>query len=306
MTPAPWSAVGDLLDTIERDLDDAGLWGAFLVRDLATGDELALHAEDVVPIASLVKVPLAVATLDGIGTGRLDGSARLRIEPGNSPVWGPTGVTKFRHHADIAIEDAVYASTSLSDSAAADALFALTPPALVQETIEGFGITGVSVRYTVSDLLETPAERLDVSDGDLAHTLAIEGATAGGGHRVPQLDATRANAGSARALADLLEALWTPSAIPVPVAARVRELLADNVHRQRLAPDFASDATRWSSKTGTLLNLRHEAGVVEHADGSAFVVVALTRSRVAAVHQPDAEAVMGRVARRLRDALRAR
>lgn len=56
------------------------------------------------------------------------------------------------------------------------------------------------------------------------------------------------------------------------MAERVRDLLANNLLRHRLTPDFASDAARWSSKTGTLLNLRHEVGVVEHADGQAFAV----------------------------------
>jgi beta-lactamase class A len=81
--------------------------------------------------------------------------------------------------------------------------------------------------------------------------------------------------------------------------------MADSLHRQRLAPDFSSDASRWSSKTGTLLNLRHEIGVVEHADGEAYAVAVLTESRVAAVVQPGAEAVMAQVARMLRDELRA-
>jgi len=80
--------------------------------------------------------------------------------------------------------------------------------------------------------------------------------------------------------------------------------MASNILRQRLAPDFASDASRWSSKTGTLLNLRHEVGVVEHADGQTFAVAALTESRVAAIVQPGAEALMALVARRLRDAIR--
>jgi beta-lactamase class A len=77
------------------------------------------------------------------------------------------------------------------------------------------------------------------------------------------------------------------------------------VLRHRLAPDFSSDASLWSSKTGTLLNLRHEVGVVEHADGQTFAVAALTASRVPAHSQPGAEALMARVARRLRDHLRA-
>jgi beta-lactamase class A len=103
---------------------------------------------------------------------------------------------------------------------------------------------------------------------------------------------------------DLLAGLWRPTTIRPPVAARVRELMGENVLRHRLTPDFAADAARWSSKTGTLLNLRHEVGVVEHADGQAFAVAALTESRVPAVTQPGAEAVMAQVARTLRDHLR--
>ena len=108
-----------------------------------------------------------------------------------------------------------------------------------------------------------------------------------------QLDLTRASTATATALADLLEALWAPAGqTPVrpAVALRVRTLLGLNVMRQRLATELASDAARWSSTTGTLLNERHEAGVVEHDDGGVLAVVALTRSRVPAVVQPVAEA----------------
>ncbi|PJN28147.1 hypothetical protein CG736_08225 [Kitasatospora sp. CB02891] len=73
--------------------------------------------------------------------------------------------------------------------------------------------------------------------------------------------------------------------------------------RHRLAPDFDSDAARWSSKTGTLLNLRHEIGVVEHDDGSRYAVAALTESTVPAAVQPTAEAVLARLARTLHDLL---
>ena len=88
------------------------------------------------------------------------------------------------------------------------------------------------------------------------------------------------------------------------MAARVRSLMAENMVRHRLAPDFSSDSSKWSSKTGTLLNLRHEVGVVEHDDGGAYAVAALTESRVPAAVQPGAEAAMAQVARALHDYLR--
>jgi beta-lactamase class A len=286
------------------ELEDGGLRGSFLVRDLKSGLELGIDPDREYPIASLVKVPLAAATLERIRRGELDGATQLEVPPGGVATPGPIGLTRFRHPARIAVEDLIYLSTCLSDGEAADVLFGLTPPAEVTRMLAAWDLRGIAVRHPMRDLVDTPAERFDAGEADLAHSLAIGAGTAGQGHRLAQLDVTRANSASARALLGLLQALWTPSKIDPSVAAGVRELMANNVIRHRLTPDFASDAAKWSSKTGTLLNLRHEAGVVEHADGRVFGVVALTESRVPAVLQPEAEVLMARVARALRDHLR--
>ncbi|MCO5973319.1 serine hydrolase [Actinoallomurus soli] len=298
------TGVEGLLRDLRTALDDAGLSGSFLVRDLRSGDELGIDPDLEFPVASLVKIPLSIATLERIRRGELDGAAQISIEPG-AAAPGPSGLSRFRHATRIAVDDLLYLSMAVSDNAATDALFALTPPAEVAAILQELGVRGVTVRHTIRELTGTLAELLPPEDAHLAHVLAIEAGTTGRGHRIPQLDVTLANSGSPRAYLDLLQALWTPSKIDPDVAARVRELMGDNVLRQRLAPDFRSDATRWSSKTGTLLNLRHEVGVVEHADGRVFGVAAFTGSRVPALHQPEAEALMGRVARALRDRLRA-
>lgn len=293
-----------LVRDLRAALDEGGLRGSFLVRDLRTGAELGIDPDREYPLASLAKVPLAAATLERIRRGELDAATQLEVAPGGVTTPGPIGLTRFRYPARVALGDLLYLSTSLSDGTAADVLFGLTPPSAVTELLGEWGLDGIAVRHLMRDLVETPAERFDAGEADLAHALAIGASTAGRGHRLPQLDVTRANSASARALLSLLQALWTPSKIDPSVAAGVRELMANNMIRHRLTPDFASDAARWSSKTGTLLNLRHEMGVVEHADGGVFAVVALTESRVPAVLQPEAEVLMGRVARALRDQVR--
>ncbi|WP_067887347.1 serine hydrolase [Nocardia vaccinii] len=289
-----------------RELDDAGLRGSILVRDLDSGDELGIDAELEWPIASLVKVPLVVATLERIGRGELNPATAITVRPGAITTPGPLGVAKFRYSATIALDDLLYLSIAISDSAAADALFALTPPAEVATELRRLGYDGIAVRHLMDDLTHTPAEAFEQAQAYLAHTLAIEAATAGHGHPVPQLDVGSANTGSARAFADLLQGLWRPTTITEPAAARTRELMADNVLRHRLAPDFSSDASRWSSKTGSLLNFRHEVGVVEHADGQTLAVAVLTQSRVPAVVQPGAEAIMAKAARIIHNELRIR
>ncbi|MET8832272.1 serine hydrolase [Streptomyces sp. NPDC004610] len=292
-----------LLTDLRGTLRESGLHGSFLVRDLDTGEEVGLDPDIEFPVASLVKVPLALATLERIRRGELDPAMPVDVQPGRITTPGPAGLSRFRHPARIAVEDLVYLSTCISDGTAADALFTLTPPTQVAAILTDFGLTGIAVRHTMDELTDTPAERFAASDVHLAHALAIDAGTPGRGHRVPQLDVTHANTGTARAFVDLLQAIWHPT-LPPEVAEATRTLLAANVLRHRLAPDFASDAATWSSKTGTLLNLRHEAGVVEHTDGHRYAVAALTESQVAAGHQPGVDAVMGQVARRLRDHLR--
>jgi beta-lactamase class A len=294
-----------LLRELRQELRDGGLQGSFLVRDLDTGDELGIDPDIEFPVSSLVKMPLALATLERIRLGELDGSQALEVQPGRITTPGPTGICRFRHPVRVAVDDLLYLSMAISDSAAADALFELTRPAEVAAFLHRHGVRGLAVRHMTDKLMDTPAERFGAAEAHLAHALAIDAGTEGRGHRVPQLDVSRANAGTARAFVDLLQAVWRqPSAIHPDVAARLRTLMASNVLRHRLAPDFASDASTWASKTGSLLNLRHEVGVVEHADGQAYAVAALTESRVAASVQPGAEALMGQVARRLRDRLR--
>ncbi|MFI7069835.1 serine hydrolase [Micromonospora sediminicola] len=294
--------------TVVRDarglLDEAGLRGAFLVRNLDSGAEIGFDADARYPSASLVKVPLAVAVLERIARGEIDPALPVDVAPGRITTPGPTGLSRFRHPARIAVDDLLYLSTSVSDSVAADALFDLVPPAEVAAELRRLRVDGIAVRHRAGDLADTPAERLGPDDAHLAHSLAIGAATPGQGHPVAQLDVTRANTGSARAYVDLLQALWRPSVIHPTTAARVRALMGDNLHRQRLAPDFTSDASRWSSKTGTLLHLRHEVGVVDHGDGQSYAVAALTASRVPAVAQPGSEATMAQVARSLHDHLR--
>lgn len=297
---------GRALRDARQALEAAGLDGWFLVRDLRTGAEIGIDPQTSVPAASLVKLPLALAVLDHARTGVLEPTEVLRFAPDPSAVPGPVGLGRFRHPASVSVEDAVYLAVALSDNTAADALLGLVPPAEVNRWLVDHGVQGTTLRHGIGELSDTPVEAMP-DDPRMALTLAARGGTAGHGHPVRQLDVGRTSATTAASLVDLLQLVWDPGdRLDAGVAAHVRDLLGANVHRQRLWPDFASDDATWSSKTGTVLNLRHEAGVVAHADGATFAVVVLTASRVPASVQPAAEAAAGHVARLLHDELRRR
>ncbi|ERK69183.1 serine hydrolase [Leifsonia aquatica] len=291
------------LDAVRTDLAAAGLRASIVVRDLGTGRELDLDGDVVTPAASLAKVPIALSVLTRVADGRLDGSAPVAV-PAGDPTGALPGTTRFRHPSVIAVDDLVGLALTISDNGAADALLGLVPPAEVMADLEAIGVRGIAVRHPFADLSDTPLERFAPDEAHLAHTLAIRGSTPAHGHPIRQLDVARTNTGTARAFADLLEAVWSDRGVHPDAAATLREHLRANLLRHRLAPDIVADDTAWASKTGTLLNLRHEAGVAEHADGSRFVIVALSTSSVPASAQPAAEAALGSAARRMHERVR--
>ena len=73
--------------------DDAGLGGAFLARHLGTGAEIGFDVDRPLPLASLVKLPLALAVLDAAGRGDLGPAGEaLPVDARPAPVVLDGGV----------------------------------------------------------------------------------------------------------------------------------------------------------------------------------------------------------------------
>ncbi|GAA4037103.1 serine hydrolase [Arthrobacter methylotrophus] len=293
-----------LLDRLRTKLLEGGILGSFTARNLATGQQISLDPDRVFPAASLVKVPLALATMQRIIDGEIRGSTRVDVSPGRLTIPGPTGLSKFRHPATIAIDDLLYLSVRISDNSATDALLEITPPEHVTWLMRELNLGGIILRHSLGELADTAEARLRPEERYLAHHLAIDGVNRAAGPLLPQLDPARANTGTAEAFTNLLNEIWRPTRIHEAAAQRLRQLMKANVLRHRLAPEFDTDATVWSSKTGTLLNLRHEIGVAQHRNGHTIAVTALTESTTAAANQPAAEELIAHVARQLHNRVR--
>lgn len=265
-----------LIRILQHDLKAGGLTGSFLARDLQTGDELGFGEHTEYPIASLVKIPLAIATLEKINNGPLDPATPITITPTTRDEHPPPGLGWFQHPSTISIADLIYQSVGISDNTAADILFTLTPPDAVTTLLRQIGNHDITIRHTLHELSTVEANA----------------------------DPTKMNTATALGLTDLLESIWTPGALNPSTAQQMQKLMASNVHRQRLSLDLTNDATRWSSKTATTRTHRHEIGVAEHHDGQHIAIVALTESALPNRHQPAAEALISHTARRLHDHLR--
>ncbi|MDN5724882.1 MAG: class A beta-lactamase-related serine hydrolase [Propionibacteriales bacterium] len=295
MTDLDWET-DELATPVTRDIAQllrrSGLWGGFDAANLDTGERIELRPDRLMPMASVAKLPAALVVLDRFATGRIDPATPVDLLPADrSP--GPTGVSSLEHPVQMAYGDLVRQSLAVSDNAAADALFEVCPPREVTRQLRAWGIRGLTLRHPMRAIHQAMQ---DFGDPQVALELTVQAGTDGGGHPISELDARRANAGSAQALVHLLKRVWNDDIGAPGVAATLRERLGHKAGRIRMYPDLVTDAVAFRSKTGTFLNLRHEVGVVE-TEGQRIAVAALTASLVPAFVQPEAEAAIGQSAR---------
>lgn len=304
MTPDRVASTAGLLAVAESIVDRwraAGATGHLLARNLDTGDQLGFDVHTPVPLVSVVKVPIALAVLDAIDAGTLDPARPVTLDPVTKSV-GPTGVAAFRYPATVAVADLVHLMLTVSDNASADALLDLVPPAAVDARLREWGCPAIRVRHRLNRLYECAAG-VARDDFDLARQLAIRD-DGTGRYALEVLDPAHANTGTAAALVDLLDRVWSDRISRPGATAELRAVMAQQVFTQRLSSDLRTDTIRVSGKTGTFLHLRHEIGVVTGDAGDRVAIAALTRSTRAATVDPAIDLAIGAAARSAFEALR--
>ncbi|MGW7522351.1 serine hydrolase [Streptomyces sp. NPDC054783] len=294
-------ALLDVAEAIAADWAALGVRGSFLARHLGTGEQLGFDADELMPLASVVKVPLALVVLDRIASGELDPAHPVTVDPAQSSV-GPTGLAAFRHPASVAVGDLLLMTLSVSDNAAADTLLDLVPVADVDERLRAWGCGEIRMRHRLNHMYECAAGAAG-NDFSLALELALRDERAGR-HAIKTLDPAYANAGSAATLVELLRRVWCDEVSTPTATAELRRLMGLQVFTHRLASELRADSLRWSGKTGTFLHLRHEIGVVEAESGDRVAMAALTRADRCAGLAPDVDLAIGVAGRAAFEALR--
>ncbi|MBX7552168.1 class A beta-lactamase-related serine hydrolase [Streptomyces sp. tea 10] len=294
-------ALTDVAEAIAADWAALGVRGSFLARNLDTGDQLGFDVQELTPLASVVKVPLALVVLDRIAAGDLDPGHPVTLDPARTSV-GPTGLAAFRYPATVAVGDLLLSMLSVSDNAAADALLDLVPVAEVDAQLRAWGCGELRMRHRMNHMYECAAGAAG-NDFSLALELAVRD---DGTDRqtIETLDPARANAGSAAALVELLRRVWCDEISAPAATAELGRLMGLQVFTQRLASELRADTLRWSGKTGTFLHLRHEIGVVEAASGDRVAIAALSRAGRRAGVAADVDWAIGVAGRTAFEALR--
>ncbi|MEI7031229.1 serine hydrolase [Streptomyces pratensis] len=287
-----------------RDLfDDAGVRGWLHVADLHRPSALvAIDPGERLPVGSVYKVPLMVAFCRLADAGLIDPRHRETLAP-EERVPGPTGVSVLRDPVTMSLRDMVVLMMTISDNTSADAVLRAVGPDAVDAACRDLGMADTHIHGGVVStfdrlVAETGAHSLDAA---LAHVADNDTVVPPGVY-----DPAYKASSTAQDMARLLRAVWTGRAASVERCAFMREVMGRQPWTHRLASGFPYDDVRVYGKTGTFGAMRHEAGVIELADGSAYTAVVFTRAARSDHRLPRADAVIGSAARAAVEELRGR
>ena len=288
-------------DRLGRVFAEAGVDGFLHAIDLDSGREVRHRAGEPVVMASVIKLGILVELFRRFDVGELAPDGRVRVTAAErSP--GPTGLSVMRHDVELSWRDLAQIMIAVSDNAATDVITLRLGKERIDATLRELGLERTRVRLTclevydglLADLgltlpeLSSPALRLDPDRLRACRQLRPE----------------TGNPGTAEEVTRLLGLIWRDQAASAASCAAMRQILYTQVWPHRLSSGF-EDGVRIGAKTGTLLTVRNEAGVVELPDGGRCAVAVFTVAREPRRRNHAADAVIGTAARLAVEELRA-
>jgi beta-lactamase class A len=236
-------------------------------------------------------VPLLVALHRAADAGRLRLYQRVKV--GTRRSTGAAGLGAMQDEAKLSLRDLAVLMITISDNAAADAVLEHVGLDAVRDNVRELGLVDTSVVASSGALSKALADDIARSGRGLTHALGDPSTVSA----FEVFDPRISNRSTPRDMTTLLARVWRDEAASAPACEAMRRVLRLQVCRHRLASGFPADDVQVAGKTGTLLNLRSEVGVVELPDKHRYAVAVFTRSHSPTLTNPAADAAIGAVAR---------
>ncbi len=287
------------VDAIADVFADASVTGSLHARLVGqpTAPTVGWRAAEPVAMASVYKLPVAVAWARMVDRGEIDPRSRVRLDR-SGRTDGPTGLSLLLDPVEMSARDLVRLMLTVSDNAAADAVLATVGLPAVNAMVQDLGLTSTVVRSGAAATVEQVQD--DTGAADFAAALRALAAL-DREVRTSAYDPALSSSTTAADMTALLAQLWTWEG---SAAALVRTSMAQQASRHRLGSGFPHDDVVVAGKTGTLGTLRHEVGVVTFPHEVPVAVAVFTQSARAERHLPRVDAAVGAAARLAAAALR--
>ena len=255
-----------------RAAEKGGMVVGVSVLHLETGRAAANRGRETFQMASVFKLPVAIAVLDAVekGTLRLDQEVEIRESDRREigPLWDewkPGLRVTVARMVDVMLVD--------SDNTAADRLVSLLgEPAAVERTLAAKGVAGVRISLDERGLGE--AMKKDLS----------------------ALEHGRQNGATPDAMAGLLARLFRGELLSRPSTDRILDAMRRCATSGRRLRAGLPAGTEVFDKTGTLRTCANDVGIVTLPDGSHVVLAVFVRGGGNAASRERAIASVARAA----------
>lgn len=276
-----------------------GVAGRLHVRDVdAPAVEVGLRADEPAVLASVIKIHLVLEYARQAAAGQLDPTERVRVRRPDQ--LGGAGTAGCQDEVEMSWRDLAWFALALSDNTAADLLFRRVGLDNVRALAAECGLAATRVEGGPRQLVRSMFDDLGVDD-DAGFAKVFATLPAERLATLTVLDPARTNAASPRDVTRLLSMIWRDEAGSPAACATVRTLMGRQACWHRLAAAF-DDTVAVAAKSGTLLDVRNEAGVVTYPDGTRYAVAVFT-SGASGPRRGDVDRVIGDAARLAVDAL---
>lgn len=283
----------DITDSLEAVFAEAGVRGFVYARDVDGTAAVGLAPDDPVCLASVFKVPIALAYAREAAAGRVSRTERLSVEPKFRD--GGIGTSGCADPVELSLRDLTLLMMSMSDNAATDVVLARVGLDTVDALLAELGRDQIRLIGGCLELTSSLLADLGASTDEEAASALADRAAAGTLMELSVCVPEKTTRGTARDIAELLAQIWRDEAGPAEACAEVRGIMGRQIWPHRLASGFP-DLWRVSGKTGTLPGWRNEAAVVEHPDGGRYAVAVFTRSDSPDYRDPSTDRAIGRAA----------
>ncbi|RSN21205.1 serine hydrolase [Amycolatopsis sp. WAC 04169] len=290
-------------DEIEAVFAKAGARGFVHAREIGVpdGPEVDVGADDPVVLASVFKIPVAVAFAREVAAGRIDETERTRVTARYR--IGGIGTAGCADDVEMSWRDLAHFMLTMSDNAATDVVYHRVGQEAVDRVLADLGLARTRLIGCCEDLFASVIADLGAKPDDDLEAV-FDAAAEEQMWKLAVLDPERTTSSTPREITALLDAIWTDRAGDPAACERVRTIMAQQIWPHRISSGFPADVAI-AAKTGTLPAVRNEAGVVTHVDGRRYAVAVFTRAGSLADRLPAVDSAIGEAARLAVDHLRA-
>ena len=287
---------------IEQVFASAGCVGFLCVQDATGQRKIEIAADQPIVAASVTKVLIAVEVERQIADRRLDPSQRVHLST-HARTPGPVGFSLYADDVEVSLRDLLVPMLTISDNVATDALLALVTIEACNATAAELGLSDTVIVDDLHTMIDAIAQAAGFASWNAMSAWAAQPHPTIEDTRVQErvrsavsMRAESANRTTARDMSHLLHLIWSNQAAPTDACRHIRQLMAQQLTRHRLAAAFLPPA-RVSAKSGSLLGVyRHEVGVIEYPDGRWYTAAVCTRATDASYGEAAINAAIGQAA----------